>query len=107
MQQLGRFRELRRCTSGNRLGQIEQCRVFSLAKILGLEQLRQTNDVRAFGSGLVKPIDSSQLYELAIVGAGPAGLAAAVYAASEGLDVNILECRAFGGQAGASARIEN
>ena len=59
MQQLGRFRELRRCTSGNRLGQIEQCRVFSLAKILGLEQLRQTNDVRAFGSGLVKPIDGA------------------------------------------------
>ena len=57
--------------------------------------------------GLVKPIDPSQLYDVAIVGAGPAGLAAAVYAASEGLDVIILECRAFGGQAGASARIEN
>ena len=42
-----------------------------------------------------------------IVGAGPAGLAAAVYAASEGLSVLVLDCRAFGGQAGASARIEN
>jgi thioredoxin reductase (NADPH) len=42
-----------------------------------------------------------------VVGAGPAGLAAAVYAASEGLSVLVLDCRAFGGQAGASARIEN
>ncbi len=41
------------------------------------------------------------------MGAGPAGLAAAVYAASEGLSVLVLDCRAFGGQAGASARIEN
>jgi hypothetical protein len=40
-------------------------------------------------------------------GAGPAGLAAAVYAGSEGLSVLVLDCRAFGGQAGASARIEN
>src|SRR5262249_31008740 len=40
-------------------------------------------------------------------GAGPAGLATAVYAASEGLSVIVLDCRAFGGQAGASARIEN
>ena len=44
---------------------------------------------------------------MAIVGAGPAGLAAAVYGASEGLSVMVLDCRAFGGQAGASARIEN
>ena len=44
---------------------------------------------------------------MAIVGGGPAGLAAAVYAASEGLAVLVLDCRAFGGQAGASARIEN
>jgi thioredoxin reductase (NADPH) len=42
-----------------------------------------------------------------VVGAGPAGLAAAVYAGSEGLSVLALDCRAFGGQAGASARIEN
>jgi thioredoxin reductase (NADPH) len=57
--------------------------------------------------GLVKPIDASKLYDVAIIGAGPAGLAAAVYAASEGLSVIVLDCRAFGGQAGASARIEN
>ncbi|WP_404286728.1 FAD-dependent oxidoreductase [Microvirga sp. RSM25] len=57
--------------------------------------------------GLVGPINGSKLYDVAIIGAGPAGLAAAVYAASEGLSVIVLDCRAFGGQAGASARIEN
>ena len=57
--------------------------------------------------GLVRPIDSERVYDVAIIGAGPAGLASAVYAASEGLSVIVLESRAFGGQAGASARIEN
>src|SRR6201999_2795299 len=57
--------------------------------------------------GMVGPIDASRLYDVAIVGAGPAGMAAAVYAASEGLSVLNLDCRAFGGQAGASSRIEN
>ncbi len=57
--------------------------------------------------GLVGPIDPNRLYDVAVVGAGPAGLATAVYAASEGLSVIVLDCRAFGGQAGASARIEN
>src|SRR5438067_13531970 len=47
------------------------------------------------------------VYDVAIAGAGPAGLAAAVYAGSEGLSVLVLDARAFGGQAGASARIEN
>jgi thioredoxin reductase (NADPH) len=56
---------------------------------------------------LVKPIDPKRVYDVAVVGAGPAGLAAAVYAGSEGLSVLVLDCRAFGGQAGASARIEN
>ena len=46
-------------------------------------------------------------YDVAIVGCGPAGLSAAVYAASDGLAVVVLEAHAFGGQAGASARIEN
>jgi thioredoxin reductase (NADPH) len=55
----------------------------------------------------VGPIDPSRIYDVAIVGAGPAGLAAAVYAGSEGLSVLTLDCRARGGQAGASARIEN
>lgn len=47
------------------------------------------------------------IYDVAVVGAGPAGLATAVYAASEGLSVVVIDARAFGGQAGASARIEN
>ena len=57
--------------------------------------------------GLLRPVDAEKVYDVAIVGAGPAGLAAAVYAASEGLSTIVLDCRAFGGQAGASARIEN
>jgi thioredoxin reductase (NADPH) len=47
------------------------------------------------------------IFDVLVVGAGPAGLSTAVYAASEGLRVAVLDCRSFGGQAGASARIEN
>ncbi len=57
--------------------------------------------------GMVSALDPTKLYDVAIVGAGPAGLGAAVYASSEGLSVILLDCRSFGGQAGASARIEN
>jgi thioredoxin reductase (NADPH) len=57
--------------------------------------------------GLVGPIDPNRVYDVAVVGAGPAGLATAVYAASEGLSAIVLDNRGFGGQAGASARIEN
>jgi thioredoxin reductase (NADPH) len=57
--------------------------------------------------GLVRPIDPTLVYDTVIIGAGPAGLAAAVYAASEGLSTLVLDCRSFGGQAGASSRIEN
>jgi thioredoxin reductase (NADPH) len=57
--------------------------------------------------GLVGPIDSNRLYDVVVIGAGPAGLATSVYAASEGLSVLTIDCRSFGGQAGASARIEN
>ena len=57
--------------------------------------------------GMLRAIDPDRVYDVGIVGAGPAGLATAVYAASEGLSVLVLDCRAFGGQAGASARIEN
>ena len=57
--------------------------------------------------GLVRKIDPDIIYDTVIVGAGPAGLAAAVYAASEGLSALVLDCRSFGGQAGASSRIEN
>ncbi len=57
--------------------------------------------------GMVRAVDPDKLYDVAIVGAGPAGLATAVYAGSEGLETIVLDSRAFGGQAGASARIEN
>jgi thioredoxin reductase (NADPH) len=57
--------------------------------------------------GLVATSFRSEPYDVAVVGAGPAGLATAVYGASEGLSVVVLEAVAFGGQAGASARIEN
>src|SRR5258707_3894946 len=57
--------------------------------------------------GFNEGIDQTQVRDLIIVGAGPAGLAAAVYGASEGLDVLVLESNAPGGQAGASSKIEN
>src|SRR6266852_3024643 len=50
---------------------------------------------------------ADRVYDVAVAGAGPAGLATAVYAASEGLSVLVIDARSFGGQAGASARIEN
>jgi thioredoxin reductase (NADPH) len=62
-----------------------------LAKCIGMLDSEATNEVS----------------DVAIVGAGPAGLASAVYAASEGLSVIVLDARHYGGQAGASARIEN
>jgi len=52
-------------------------------------------------------LDPAAVRDLVIVGAGPAGLAAAVYGCSEGLDVLVLESNAPGGQAGTSSRIEN
>ncbi|APR38841.1 FAD-dependent oxidoreductase [Paraburkholderia sp. SOS3] len=57
--------------------------------------------------GLIPEFDPTHVYDVAIIGAGPAGLATAVYAASEGLSVAALDCRAPGGQAGTSSRIEN
>ena len=57
--------------------------------------------------GMIGGPRGDKIYDVAIVGCGPAGLATAVYAASEGLSVAVLDSRAFGGQAGASARIEN
>src|ERR1700719_2406189 len=70
-----------------------------------LKNPSETELARALG---MVPIDErDQIYDVAIVGAGPAGLSTAVYAASEGLSVIVLDARAFGGQAGASARIEN
>jgi len=57
--------------------------------------------------GFNEAVDETRVRDLVIVGAGPAGLAAAVYGASEGLDVLLLETFSPGGQAGASSRIEN
>ena len=70
-----------------------------------LKNPSETELARALG---MVPIDErDHTYDVAIVGAGPAGLSTAVYAASEGLSVIVFDGHAFGGQAGASARIEN
>src|SRR6476646_8203785 len=57
--------------------------------------------------GFNEPIDQTLVRDLVIIGAGPSGLAAAVYGASEELDVLVLETSSPGGQAGSSSRIEN
>jgi thioredoxin reductase (NADPH) len=66
-----------------------------------------TNQKLAECLGLAGRIEESRVYDVVIVGAGPAGLAAAVYAASEGLDAVMVEAEFPGGQAGASSKIEN
>jgi thioredoxin reductase (NADPH) len=66
-----------------------------------------TNQRLAECLGFAGQIDEHRVYDVAIVGAGPAGLAAAVYAASEGLDALVIESEFPGGQAGASSKIEN
>ena len=66
-----------------------------------------TIEALASGLGLNRQLDAAATRDVVVVGGGPAGLAAAVYAASEGLDVLVLEHTAPGGQAGSSSRIEN
>src|SRR6185503_10735744 len=66
-----------------------------------------TNPQIAECLGFNETIDQTRVSDVVIVGAGPAGLAAAVYGASEGLDVLVLESNSPGGQAGSSSRIEN
>ena len=68
---------------------------------------RPSNHELAEALGLVEEIDCSQVVDVAIVGGGPAGLSAAVYAASEGLTTLLLEAEAPGGQASTSSKIEN
>jgi thioredoxin reductase (NADPH) len=68
---------------------------------------RPTNMELAAALGMLEPLDVHEVFDLAIVGGGPAGLAAAVYGASEGLDTIVLESEAPGGQAGTSSKIEN
>jgi thioredoxin reductase (NADPH) len=70
--------------------------------------LRRPTEIHAAAClGITPELDPKKIYDVAVVGAGPAGLATAVYAASEGLSVLVIDQHAFGGQAGASARIEN
>jgi thioredoxin reductase (NADPH) len=66
-----------------------------------------SESVLAHAMGMVRALAKDKVYDVAVVGSGPAGLSTAVYAASEGLSVAVCDSRAFGGQAGASARIEN
>lgn len=66
-----------------------------------------TNRELADCLGFNESINRAQVRDVVVIGAGPAGLAAAVYAASEGLDVLVVECNAPGGQAGSSSKIEN
>jgi thioredoxin reductase (NADPH) len=74
----------------------------------GREVLRNpTNQEIAVCLGLNEGIDQTHVRDMIVVGAGPAGLAAAVYGASEGLDVLVLESNSPGGQAGTSSKIEN
>jgi thioredoxin reductase (NADPH) len=73
----------------------------------GVVLTNPTKEELARALGMVAGTLRSEPYDVAIVGAGPAGLATAVYGASEGLAVLVLEALTFGGQAGASARIEN
>jgi thioredoxin reductase (NADPH) len=70
--------------------------------------LRNPDDVYlADALGIVEALDPEAVYDVAVIGAGPAGLAAALYAASEGLSTLVLESTAPGGQAGTSSKIEN
>jgi thioredoxin reductase (NADPH) len=77
--------------------------------ILSSEQVLEnpTNREMADALGIAETLDPVHVYDVAVVGAGPAGLAAAVYAASEGLDTIVIEALGPGGQAGSSSRIEN
>ncbi len=68
---------------------------------------RPSNEEAGVWLGITPTLDKDDLYDVAVIGAGPAGLATAVYAASEGLSVLVLDAEVLGGQAGASARIEN
>jgi thioredoxin reductase (NADPH) len=68
---------------------------------------RPTNEEAGAWLGITPTLKADEIYDVAVIGAGPAGLATAVYAASEGLSVLVLDGAVLGGQAGASARIEN
>lgn len=73
----------------------------------GVVKKNPSNADMGYCLGLLPDLDPDKVWDVIVVGAGPGGLAASVYAGSEGLSVLVLEQRAYGGQAGASARIEN
>ena len=77
--------------------------------VVGRGKLKRNPSLEEFAAcaGLTATLEADHVYDLVVVGAGPAGLAASVYAASEGLDVLTAESAAPGGQAGTSTRIEN
>ncbi len=68
---------------------------------------RPSNEEASAWLGITPTLKTDTLYDVAVIGSGPAGLATAVYAASEGLSVLVVDGEVLGGQAGASARIEN
>src|SRR6185295_3234446 len=74
---------------------------------MGRSHRNPSNEQFASCAGLTVELEPGHVYDLVIVGAGPAGLAASVYAASEGLDVLTVDALAAGGQAGTSSKIEN
>ncbi len=74
----------------------------------GKDVLRNPSTIAlADALGLIESFDANEIFDVAVIGAGPSGLAAAVYAASEGLRTIVLEGLAPGGQAGTSSKIEN
>jgi thioredoxin reductase (NADPH) len=73
----------------------------------GSHLVNPSEDTLARSIGMLESVAPDKVFDVAVVGTGPAGLATAVYAASEGLSVVVLDRRAYGGQAGASMRIEN
>ena len=98
---------------GRRSGGAHLSEQFELSEVdtpvvrFGVKLLRNPTNVELAGTlGLRRPLDETP-YDLVVVGGGPAGLAAAVYGASEGLHVVVLERVGPGGQAGRSMRIEN
>lgn len=88
------------------LEQYGQCQVLAVCPN-GSVLINPSEDALARCLGMLDSGERDDLFDVLVVGAGPAGLSTAVYAASEGLRVIVVDCRYFGGQAGASARIEN
>lgn len=95
--------------AGNDAIKAFQLSVGDLPVVISGETIYRNPSIQELGDGLgiAETIDEKLLYDVAVVGAGPAGLAAAVYAASEGLRTIVIEGNAPGGQAGTSSRIEN